>query len=283
LSLFAPRAAVALDKQSPAHQGAGADVPADGLAWSGQVYMGVLPYNPTYAARPDNSGHALLRAGAHVDVNLMGEHLFIPLDFGLFSDRDHAPALPSEIDLIGGVASTWSIPGGAVELGVRGEFDASADGRGASQKYVDVRGRYLFSLGRYVPAISDRLAGGDVSGWLTCGWFAWNPVYYARPDNTGRALLRYAAHADVGFSRRHFSVFVDATSFTDRTSNAVRPSELDLTVGATASTGRWAGQVAYERDMPIDGQGTGLVQHMVMVQGSMSFSGSSLGRPGGGN
>lgn len=260
--------AQALDKQGAAHKG---DAPATGFGLSGEVFLGVLPYNPTYAARPDNSGRALLRAGGHLDVDLLGPRLFIPLDLNLFTDRLHQPARPSELDIIGGLASTWDLPVGHAELGARAEVDTPADGRGGSQVYGDLRGRYMLSLHELRPDAAAVLRGGDVAGWLTLGWFAVNPNYFARPDNTGRALLRYAAHVGVGLGSRA-SVFVDGTFFTDRTQNPVRPSELDLTVGCAVTLGAWGVQAAYERDMPVDGQGSGLVQHMAMLQASWSFT-----------
>lgn len=269
----------ALDKQGAAHKGQGDDAaPSTGFQLSGQLFLGILPYNPTYAARPDNTGHALFRAGGHMDINLIGEKLFIPLDLNLFTDRDTSAARPSEIDVIGGLASTWPVPGGNAELGARGELDTSADGRGAGDKgraqgYVDVRGRYITSLGRRFSGLDALLRGGDISGWLTWGWFAWNPSYYARPDNSGVALFRYAAHADVSFWRNHLALMLDGTSFTDRHANPVRPSELDFTVGISAMLGAWTAQLAYERDMPIDGRSvTNLVQHMVMLQGVWSVA-----------
>jgi hypothetical protein len=261
-------AARALDKQGAAYKG---DAPVTGFGVSGEVFAGVLPYNPTYAARPNNTGRALLRAGGHLDVDLLGPRLFIPLDLNIFTDRLHQPARPSELDFIGGVASTWDLPVGHAEIGARAEVDTPADGRGGTQFYSDLRGRYLLSLRELRPEAAAGLRGGDVTGWLTLGWFAVNPNYYARPDNTGRALLRYAAHVAVGLGPR-VSLFVDGTFFTDRTQNPVRPSEMDLTVGVALALGDWGIQAAYERDMPVDGQGSGLVQHMAMLQGSWSFA-----------
>src|SRR5207244_1948119 len=111
---------------------------------------------------------------------------------------------------------------------------------------------------------------GDVAGHLTAGWFAYNPTYAARPDNTGNALLRYAAHAEVSVWHHRVALGVDGTLFTDRHAEvAQRPSELDLTVEAV---GRWKPfelRLAYERDMPVDRGG--LVQHFVYVLASWSF------------
>ena len=55
--------------------------------------MGTALYNPTYAARPDNTGHALMRYALHADVDLLGAKLSAPLDLNLFSDRDRRGAL----------------------------------------------------------------------------------------------------------------------------------------------------------------------------------------------
>lgn len=268
VALTCAREARALDKQGAAHAGSG--VGSSGFGLSGEVFLGALPYNPTYAARPDNSGLALVRAGAHLDIDVLGRRLFVPIDLNMFTDRQHQPLRPSEVDVIAGVATTWDLPVGAVEAGARGEMDAPADGRGDSQVYGDARVRYILSLAALRPGSTAVLRGGDLSGWVTLGWFALNPSYHARPDNTGLTLLRYAAHVDLGLGS-HWSAMVDGTFFTDRTTNAVRPSELDLTVGMWLAMGAWRVQVAYERDMPVDGRGTGLVQHMAMVLGARSF------------
>jgi hypothetical protein len=271
LAGFLSHPAGALDKQTPSRpreeDGGGAE---PGVGLDGELFLGVLPFNPTYAARPDNSGRALLRAGGHLDVSLWGPRLFIPLDLNIFTDRTHAPMRPSEIDVIAGVASGWELPVGRGELGARGEMDAPADGMGASQFYGDVRARYLWSLAAVRPAAALVLAGGDVAAALTLGWFAWNHSYFARPDNTGLALLRYALNLQLGLGPR-VALFGDGTCFTDRTVNAMRPSELDLTTGVAVVIGGWRLQAAYERDMPVDGRGTGLVQHMALLQGAWTF------------
>jgi hypothetical protein len=269
----APRRARALDKQGVPHHGGGSGLEAK-VSLSGNVFVGVLPFNPSYAARPDNSGLALMRAGGHLDVNLFGSHLFIPIDLNLFSDRRRHPYRPSEIDVIGGVASAWDLLGGQIELGARGEVDAPADGVGASQSYVDVRGRYIFALAPRLPGLGTALRGGDVSGWVTLGWFAVNPGYYARPNNTGLALLRYAGHVSVSALQSQVALFLDGTSFTDRDAARLRPSELDLTVGAALTGGAWELQLAYERDMPVDGGGGDpkVIQQTAMVTVTRAFA-----------
>jgi hypothetical protein len=188
LCALAAAPAVALDKQAPAHAGgAGADDDL-GPSISGALFLGALPVNPSYAARPDNSGLAVLRAGGHVDVNIIGSRLFVPVDVNLFTDRCTSWIRPSELDVIAGVATAWPVARGQLELGARAEQDRAIDGAArqhscnagsgtaATQTYGDLRARYAFALGAWLPALRPALAGGDVTGWLTFGWFAVNPI-----------------------------------------------------------------------------------------------------------
>jgi hypothetical protein len=267
----APRPASALDKQGSAHGGeiGGQD---DGFHVAGSLISGLALYNPTYAARPDNTGRALLRYAAHVDVDLVGRKLSIPLDVNLFTDRERRGAgifAPSEVDLIGGLTSTFDAGPGALEFGARVEHDRPADRGGFSQTYVDARARYLYSLARLLPGLGPALADGDLSGWATLGWFAYNPTYAARPDNSGKAFLRYALHAEASAFGDLVSLGVDGTFFTDRTTNVVRPSELDLTPEIIVRSAPFELHLAYERDMPLDRGG--LVQSFVYALGVWNF------------
>ena len=74
--LAAARSARALDKQGSAH-GGGIEGPTEGFDLSGSASLGVSLYNPTYAARPDNTGLALFRYAGHADVDLIGRRLSI--------------------------------------------------------------------------------------------------------------------------------------------------------------------------------------------------------------
>lgn len=267
----APRPVSALDKQGSAHGGevGGQD---GGFHVAGSLISGIALYNPTYAARPDNTGRALLRYATHVDVDLVGRKLSIPLDVNLFTDRERRGAglfAPSEIDLIGGLTSTVDAGPGALEFGARVEHDRPADRGGFSQTYVDARTRYLYSFARLLPGLRPALADGDLSGWVTLGWFAYNPTYAARPDNSGKAFLRYALHTEASAFGDLVSLGVDGTFFTDRTTNVVRPSELDLTPELIVRSPPFEIHLAYERDMPLDRGG--LVQSFVYALGVWNF------------
>jgi len=279
--LVFPRAASALDKQGSAHGGS-IEGPPSGFGLAGNAAFGAALYNPAYAARPNNSGLTLFRAAAHVDVDLIGSRLSIPLDVNMFTDRTARGSArwlaPSELDLIGGVTSTWRLGPGALEGGARIESDRALDRGGypegreppSSQMYVDARARYLMSLAAIAPDAAAELADGDLSGWLTLGWFAVNEGFFARPDNTGRALLRYAAHAELAVWEKQIALVVDTTFFTDRRTSALRPSELDLTAGVVLRGLGGELHLAYERDMPIDRGG--LVQHFVYTLVSVPFT-----------
>ena len=267
-----PRAALALDKQGSAHGGETA-TEATGFGVSGAVLLGAAFFNPTYAARPDNTGLTLFRYAAHADVDILGPKLSIPIDVNFFTDRERRGGLvlvPTEGDVIAGVTTTWPALGGAIEGGARVEHDRPLDRGGFTQTYVDARGRYLYSASKWFPGLADALVDGDVSGWLTLGVFAVNPTYAARPDNTGRALFRYAFHSEVSVWHDHISLGADTTFFTDsRNKNFVGPSEVDFTGEIIGHAGDFEAHIAYERDMPVDRGG--LVQHFAYLLLGWSF------------
>ena len=248
----------AVDKQGSAHGGSIADDDG-GFAVSGALTLGTSLVNSSYAARPDNTGLVLMRYAGHADVDLIGRRLSIPIDVNLFSDKDQPGARklsPTELDMISGLTSTFPVGAGAAELGARLEYDRPIDRAGTSQTYADLRARYLYSLIQGVPALADRFRHTDLSGWLTFGWFAYNPSYFARPDNSGKALFRYAAHTELSLLDDLLSVGVDACMFTDRSAtNPLRPSELDLTPEIILHGGPFELHLAYELDRPLDRDG----------------------------
>jgi hypothetical protein len=261
--------ALALDKQGSAHGGS-ISGESEGTNVSGSLMLGSALYNPTYAARPDNTGHALFRYAAHADIDLIGSRLSIPIDVNMFTDRDQpgiAVVKPTELDLIGGVTSTWPLGTGAIELGSRVEHDRPIDQGTYTQTYVDVRSRYLYSLARSWPDLARRSL--DVTGWVTLGAFVLNPTYAARPDNTGKALLRYALHTELSLFDDLVSVGIDGTMFTDRETAAFTPSELDFTPEIILHVAPFELHLAYERDMPLDR--AGLIQTYAYALGAWSF------------
>jgi len=278
--LAAAGPARALDKQGSAH-GGGIEGATEGFDVSGSASLGVSLYNPTYAARPDNSGLTLFRYAGHADVDLIGRRLSIPIDVNMFTDRTAIgfgrKLVPSELDLILGLTTTWRLGPGALEAGARYEIDTTLDHGGydappasGKQKYADVRARYLYSLAAIAPGVGPALRGGDVRGYLTLGWFAINKTYFARPDNTGLALFRYGVHVELATLDDHLGLGLDAVMFTDKqATNVFRPSELDFTPELVARWSRYEVHLAYERDLPVDRDG--LIQQFVYLLGMVSF------------
>jgi hypothetical protein len=279
----------ALDKQGSAHGGAVGHDQA-GVHVSGALSFGLALHNRSYAARPDNTGLALFRYAAHLDLDLLGPRLSIPFDVNLFTDNERRGArklAPSELDLISGLTSTHSLGRlGALEVGTRLEHDGTLShaahpggqggappscGHGAlcAQRYVDARARLLYALGGAAPRLKSALREGDISGFFTLGFFAWNPSYAARPDNSGKALLRYGAHSELSVFGDRLSAALDGAVFTDRHGNAVRPSELDLTPEIIGHLDPFEVHLAYERDLPLDRRG--LTQSFVYLLGVWSF------------
>ena len=270
--------ASALDKQGSAHGGT-VEGESRGFDLSGSVMLGLALYNPSYAARPDNTGLTLLRYGAHLDVDLIGRLLSIPIDVNLFTDRMRSERfifVPTEFDVISGVTSTFGLGPGALEVGVRVEHDRPIDKGTFTQTYVDARARYLYSAASVFPKLADALQDGDISGWDTLGAFVFNPTYAARPDNSGLALLRYGLHAELSTFDDLLSLGLDASMFTDREPNArtgatnyFSPSELDFTVDLIFHKEPFEVHLAYERDLPIDRDG--MVQQFVYLLVAFSF------------
>jgi hypothetical protein len=278
-ALARPTPAAALDKQGSAHGGQ-IEGPTRGFDIEGAALIGVAIYNPSYAARPANTGLTLLRYAVHADFDLIGRRLSIPLDLNMFTDGTRTglrKLIPSEGDVITGVTSTWRLGPGALEAGARVEHDRTLDATAEerrldpnSQTYVDVRARYLYSLAELWPKLADKLWDGDVSGWATLGWFALNPTYAARPDNSGLALLRYGLHSELSLWRDHVSFGLDGTLFSDRrANNPLGPSELDFTGEVIGRIAPFELHLAYERDMPIDR--AGLVQQFAYVLFGYAF------------
>jgi hypothetical protein len=240
---------------------------------SGAASVGVAILNPSYAARPDNTGLSFMRYALHVDLDIFGRHLSLPFDLNTFSDRRRKGArvfVPSELDLIGGVTTTEALAAGLDgELGVRVEHDRPVDHGELTQTYADVRARGLYSLAKIWPSLGRDLVDGDISGWLTLGWFAVNPSYAARPDNSGLALLRYAGHSELGVWKHRVALAFDATMFTDRRVRPGAPSELDGTYEIIGRAGPYELHLAYERDMPVDRPG--LVQSFVYALFAVDF------------
>lgn len=107
-------------------------LPAWGEAVGLGGYLGCGPLLAgSFAARPDNTGRAALRAIAHLEARLPWRWVVARLEMVGLTDRGR-PAALSELD----VALTAGVRWGALELSVLAEQDRPVDRGGLVQSYV---------------------------------------------------------------------------------------------------------------------------------------------------
>jgi hypothetical protein len=236
----------ALNKQGarPASDG----TPQSAFNLSGYVFFGGFVFNPTYAARPNNSGRAAFRYGLHLDVDLYRQWLTLSYDENTFTDGSaDSPGLflPSEHDHILGLLSTIPFKHGfTLTLALHYEIDAPGHEpirrpigyvAGYSQSYADVYARVTWER-------------GPVSLSAALGGFLYNETYAARADNAGIALLRYVLHGELR-ALPWLTLRLDLNSFTDRDQFPLTPTELDVTSEVGVRLGKWELRFIGEADL----------------------------------
>lgn len=270
-----PGAALALEKYGrplPSLEGQGktdreADREAEETLFGGYFLTSAFVSNPTFAARPDNTGLVGLRHMLHLETDLYKQYLTFYTDQNFFSDRTKGWITLTEWDM------TYALTGLIDRWGWRVQYerDAPLDRSGVKQVYGD-----LLLTGR-IQAAEDlswwrrRFPNQNLNAYAGFGWLFHNSNYFARPDNTGRALFRYVAHFDADLYKNKVVLFGDFNMFTDREKgNKVSPTELDWIVGLAF---RWRDNYEFsvyrEEDRPLDRRG--LVQEYWAVQLRVAF------------
>ena len=222
--------------------------------------------NPTFAARPDNTGLVGLRHMLHLETDLYKQYLTFYTDQNFFSDRKTGWIKLSEWD------GTYAFTGMLDRIGWRLQYerDAGLDRRTLIQEYGDVLVTARFQAVQDSGWWRRTFPRQNLTAYAGAGWLFHNSDYFARPDNTGRALFRYVAHADLDLYRNKVVLYGDTNLFTDRdASSKVRPTELDWIIGLAL---RWRDaelSVYREEDRPLDRDT--LVQKYVAVQLRFSF------------
>lgn len=270
LVLLGPFDANALEKSSrslPSLENAGANGrEAEESLFAGYFLTSVFVHNPSFAARPDNTGLVGLRHMLHLETDLYKQYLTFSTDQNFFSDRTNGWIELSEWD------GTYALSGVVEHFSWRLQYerDAPLDRRGLTQAYADGLVTAKFQAVQDFPAWQRLLPNQNLTAYAGAGWLFHNSNYFARPDNTGRALFRYVAHADFDLYRNKVVLYGDANMFTDQQAdNQVNPSELDWIVGLAL---RWRTSelaVYMEQNQPLDRPG--LVQKYVAVQLRFSF------------
>ncbi len=234
--------------------------------FSGYLLTAAFLKNPTFAARPDNTGLVGLRHMIHLETDLYKDYLQFYTDQNFFSDRTDGWVRLSEWD------STYAFTGSIDRVSWRLQYerDAGLDRRTLVQEYADV-----LVTARFV-AIQDAawwrrsFPQQNLTFYAGAGWLFHNSLYFARPDNTGRALFRYVAHADLDLYKNKVVLYADTNLFTDRqSSHNTNPTELDWIVGVAVRFRDFELALYREEDRPLDR--AGLVQKYMALQLRYSF------------
>lgn len=233
-------------------------------------YLLAAPFvsNPTFAARPDNTGLVGMRYMAHLEMDLYKQYLTFYTDQNFFSDRTNGWIILSEWDM------TYAFTGLIGRWGWRLQYerDAPLDKSGLKQAYADVLGTGNFHAAEDLSWWRRYFPHQNVNAYAGFGWLFHNSSYFARPDNTGLALFRYVAHVDFDLYKNKVVLYGDTNFFTDRElDNKLKPTELDWIVGlAFRFKDDYEVSVYREQDRSLDKPGT-LIQEYWAVQLRVAF------------
>ena len=240
---------------------------AEETLFGGYVLSSAFVSNPTFAARPDNTGLVGLRHMLHMESDLYKQYLTFYTDQNFFSDRTKGWTELSEWDgtyAFTGLIDRWN-------WRIQYERDAPLDKSGIIQAYADALLTSRFQAIQDLSWWQRTFPNQNLTAYAGAGWLFHNSHYFARPDNTGRALFRYVAHADLDFYKNRVVLYGDVNFFTDREAgNTLNPSELDWIIGlAFRFRENMELSVYREQDQPLGKPG--LVQKYVAVQLRYSF------------
>jgi|CXWL01.1.fsa_nt_gi hypothetical protein len=268
----ADRAAYALEKygrplpEFAEHKDESVDRDVEESLIGGYVLSGAFVSNPSFTARPDNTGRVGLRHMLHAETDFYKKYLTFYSDQNVFSDRDRGWIRLSEWDMtygLTGVIEHWT-------WRVQYERDAPLDRSGLKQVYGDALVTYRIRTGQDWDWWRRMFPRNNLTAYTGAGWLFHNENYFARPDNTGRGLFRYVGHFDLNLYQERVLLFGDFNMFSDRSaSNVARPSELDWIMGVAV---RWHDlelSVYREQDRPLDR--SGFVQEYWAIQMRFAF------------
>ena len=270
--LVSPSLSLALEKYgrplpSMAQPGDEAAREAEETLFGGYFLSAAFLSNPTFAARPDNTGLVGLRHMLHLETDLYKQYLTFYTDQNFFSDRTKGWITLSEWD------GTYAFTGLIDRWGWRLQYerDAPLDKSGLIQAYADALLTSRFQATKDLSWWNSVFPYQNLTAYAGAGWLFHNSHYFARPDNTGSALLRYVAHADLDLYKNRIVLYGDLNFFTDRDAgNTLNPTELDWIIGLAVRFREDMELSLYrEQDQPLDKPG--LVQKYWAVQFRYSF------------
>jgi hypothetical protein len=137
--LATPSLSIVLEKYGrplPSMKDAGAKdrkVEEDPVLFSGYLLTAAFPYNPSFFARPDNTGLVGMRHMLHLETDIYKQYLTFYTDQNFFSDRTNGWIVLSEWD------GTYAFTGMVDRFNWRMQYerDAPLDRSGTTQDYAD--------------------------------------------------------------------------------------------------------------------------------------------------
>lgn len=241
---------------------------AEETLFGGYLLSGAFISNPSFAARPDNTGLVGLRHMAHFETDLYKQYVTFYTDQNFFSDRTKGWITLTEWDMtyaLTGLINRWS-------WRIQYERDAPLDRSGIKQSYADVLVNRQFNATEDLSWWRGKFPNQNLNAYAGFGWLFHNSNYFARPDNTGKALFRYVAHFDMDLYKNMVVLFGDFNLFTNRElDNKMKPTELDWIVGlAFRFKDDYEVSIYREQDRALDKPGS-LVQEYWAVQLRVAF------------
>ena len=240
---------------------------AEETLFGGYFLSAAFLSNPTFAARPDNTGLVGLRHMLHLETDLYKQYLTFYTDQNFFSDRTKGWITLSEWD------GTYAFTGLIDRWGWRLQYerDAPLDKSGIIQAYADTLVTSRFQAIQDLGWWRGTFPNQNLTAYAGAGWLFHNSNYFARPDNTGRALFRYVAHADLDLYKNRVVLYGDMNFFTDREAgNTLNPTELDWILGLALRL-REDMELSLYREQDLSLDKPGLVQKYVAVQLRYAF------------
>jgi len=215
--------------------------------------------NTSFRARPDNTGIVKYRYLGHLELQPRWSPVALVLDTNFFTDKERDNEFrPSEWDQAIGLLYRYEQWAGLL----RYERDMPIDKSGLVQAFAEFQGLWH----------QDSLLVQDSEFYAALGWLFSTQTYFARPDNTGRALFRYVLHGELPLYWQWLWLIGDTNFFTDRqVSNPIAPSELDWIVGLAVRWESWELLAFQETDQSIDRGG--LTQKYFAIQLKWSWEG----------
>ena len=222
-------------------------------------------HNTSFRARPDNTGIVKYRYLGHLEIQPQWSPVALVLDTNFFTDRDARNEFrPSEWDQAIGMLYRYEHWAALL----RYERDMPIDKSGLVQAFGEIQGMWHH----------EDLLIKNSAFYAALGWLFSTQTYFARPDNTGRALFRYVLHGEVPLYREWLWIIGDTNFFTDRqASNPIAPSELDWIVGLAVRWKNWEVMAFQETDQSLDRGG--LNQKYIAIQLKWNWDNRKPGAP----